>query len=353
MSAMIETMQTLNLAASRSAGQLLVLRAEEVAAVLHGQDAAVIELVSAAYATHSSGDSSLPHSVFVFLPGQGNRIIALPAYLGGNAHAAGVKWISSVPGNVERGEDRASAVMVLNDVDTGRAKALLEGSVISAKRTAGSAVLASTLLQPEARRMAVIGCGLIGFEIVRMAVGALPQLRNFVIFDLHGERATAFAKKVAALSEHFKVEVASSLPDACAGADLVSFATTTGQPHVHDPGVFAPGAVVLHVSLRDLAPELILSCENVVDDADHVCRANTSLHLTEKLTGNRDFIRCALGDILLKRVPARLDRNKPVIFSPFGLGVLDLALAKFVCDQTASRGMGTLIPDFHPTPWRS
>jgi ornithine cyclodeaminase len=47
--------------------------------------------------------------------------------------------------------------------------------------------------------------------------------------------------------------------------------------------------VVLHISLRDLAPEILLASANIVDDIEHCLKANTSPHLTEQLIGNRDF----------------------------------------------------------------
>jgi ornithine cyclodeaminase len=88
-----------------------------------------------------------------------------------------------------------------------------------------------------------------------------------------------------------------------------------------------------------------------VDDIDHVCRAQTSVHLAEQLTGGRDFIRCSLADILMGKVGARRDAESIAVFSPFGLGVLDLAVSNLVRDFALEQGWGTIIRSFLPEPW--
>jgi ornithine cyclodeaminase len=102
--------------------------------------------------------------------------------------------------------------------------------------------------------------------------------------------------------------------------------------------------LVLHVSLRDLAPEVLLASTNVVDDVEHCLKANTSPHLVEQLTGSRDFLLGTLDDVMAGRVS--VPAGRPVIFSPFGLGVLDLAVGKYVYDQVAAAGDLHIIDDF-------
>ncbi|MFG6294722.1 2,3-diaminopropionate biosynthesis protein SbnB, partial [Streptomyces rochei] len=80
------------------------------------------------------------------------------------------------------------------------------------------------------------------------------------------------------------------------------------------------------------------------DDIDHCLRAGTSPHLTERLTGGRAFLLGTLDDVMAGRVTVPADR--PVIFSPFGLGVLDLAVGKFVYDEVADSGELHVIDDF-------
>jgi N-[(2S)-2-amino-2-carboxyethyl]-L-glutamate dehydrogenase len=124
----------------------------------------------------------------------------------------------------------------------------------------------------------------------------------------------------------------------------VVFATVAGRPHVSDLSWFEHAPLVLHVSLRDLAPEILLASANVVDDVEHCLKADTSPHLAEQLTGNRDFVAGTLDDVIAGRVTLPADR--PLVFSPFGLGVLDLAVGRYVYDEVARAGELRVVDDF-------
>ena len=127
-------------------------------------------------------------------------------------------------------------------------------------------------------------------------------------------------------------------------SDLVVFATVAGRPHVGELSWFDHHPLVLHVSLRDLTPEIVLASTNIVDDVEHCLKADTSPHLAEQLTGRRDFLHGTLGDVMAGRVAVSADR--PIVYSPFGLGVLDLAVGKYVYDQMARAGELRVIDDF-------
>ncbi|MDT5272447.1 MAG: hypothetical protein QOH49_4633 [Acidobacteriota bacterium] len=332
-------------------GNVLILKSHEILSLLEGRELELLSTVASAYEAHAVGNSSLPHSTFLRFPqDEGNRIIALPAYLGREFGVAGMKWVSSFPANIERGIERASAVVILNSVQTGRPEAIVEGSVISAKRTAASAALAARTLHGggAVASVGLLGCGLINFEIVRFLRAVYPGIERLVLFDLSEGRAEQFRRRCLETFGALEVEVVGT-PEAMFGeAALVSLATTAGKPHIFDLSASPAGSTILHVSLRDLSPEVVLSCDNIVDDIDHVCRAQTSLHLAEQLTGKRDFIRCTLADVLSGLAPARRDPEGTVVFSPFGLGVLDIALGKQLRDLALEEGRGTVIDSFLP-----
>jgi N-[(2S)-2-amino-2-carboxyethyl]-L-glutamate dehydrogenase len=326
---------------------LLIIKGHEVESILRGREADIVESVRSGYELHGQGRSSLPHSVFLRFPEQEqNRIIALPAYLGGDFDLAGMKWISSFPANTRNGVNRASAVIVLNSAVTGRPNVLLEGSWISAKRTAASAALAAQHLVDGSGPTGIIGCGVINFEVIRFLHASDLSREAVVLFDTDQARAETFRGKCAEQFPELQLEISTDVKQLLARCKLVSIATTASKPHLQDISACQPGTVLLHVSLRDLSPEVILQCENIVDDVDHVCRAQTSIHLAEQQTGNRNFIACTLPDVLLGKSRRRTTASGVTIFSPFGLGILDLALAALTRDLALVQGVGQTIENF-------
>ncbi len=328
---------------------VLILRGSEVEDLLAGRESEIMDAVGRAYVAHRRGESNLPHSTFLRFPNDDlNRIIALPAYLGDGFGVAGMKWIASFPGNVKKGFARASAVLILNSAETGLPEAILESSLISARRTAASAALAAQLLRKgkDTESAGLIGTGVINHETARFLSKAIPGLRRFALFDLDRERAESFAGRLREMLDGKTVDVVDDPRELYRTCPLVAFATTAVKPHVSDLADCLPGATILHTSLRDLTADVILAADNVVDDADHVSRASTSIHLAEQQTGNRDFIRCTIADLVTGEAPAKKSEDQISIVSPFGLGVLDLAVGQLARQRALETGRGTRIENF-------
>ncbi|MER7980742.1 2,3-diaminopropionate biosynthesis protein SbnB [Streptomyces sp. NPDC095817] len=313
----------------------------------------ILEIVRDTYLQHSRGATVNPDSYFLRFPDNpGARIIALPAHLGGEAPVSGLKWIASYPENVRQNLPRASAVLLLNDAETGYPFACLEASRISAARTAASAALAVETLAPDEapRTVLFVGAGIIGRTVSDFLAARGLNVRECLVHD-HVE---AYAEKFAAYATDthgWQARAVSEIDDALATADLVVLATTASAPWLADGQTLLPDQLILNLSLRDIHPTVMVKCHNIVDDIDHCLKAQTSPHLTETEYGTRDFIDGTLADVL--RGTVTLDRDRPTVFSPFGLGVLDLAVGCHIYRTALDTGRTTEVPNFFPelTRW--
>jgi 2,3-diaminopropionate biosynthesis protein SbnB len=325
-----------------------VIPGGQVQQALAGRERQVAGLVEATYRLHGAGDTVNPPSYFLRFPDRpADRIIALPASLGGPLPVDGLKWISSFPGNVTAGIPRASAVLILNDHDTGYPFACLESSIISATRTAASAAVAASWLsrgRPRPATAGFIGTGLIARYIHTYLTGTGWTFTQTGIHDPSPASTAGFRGYLDHAGGTGPITIYDDPGPLIRASDLIIFATIAGKPHITDPSWFTHNPLVLHISLRDLTPQILLTATNIVDDIDHCLKAATSPHLAEQLTGNRDFLAGTLTDVMTGQIT--IPPDQPAIFSPFGLGVLDLAVGKYVYDQITRTGDLHIIDDF-------
>ena len=312
-----------------------VVPGSAVKSAIDGNRQKVFDAVEAAYRLHAAGESVNPNSCFLRYPDNPPaRIIALPAHLGGEVNKSGIKWISSFPANRAGNLARASAVQILNDATTGYPLACIEASLISATRTAASAALAAEHMSPAPFE---------GTLSVEWLLFRNWKFRKISLYDVDRKEADQFATWLRD-QQGIKAELHSSLEGALRDASLIMFTTTALEPYLADEKLFAHSPTVLHLSLRDISVNVILASQNIVDDVGHCLKANTSLHLAETARGSRDFIAGTLVDVLDGKLEQ--DPGKARIFSPFGLGILDIAVSDFVLQEAVTSGTALAMPDF-------
>ena len=322
-----------------------VVPGSTVKSVIESHRNQIFDAVRAAYHLHASGESINPDSYFLRYPENPSaRIIALPAHLGGSVQKSGIKWISSFPHNKSGNLARASAVLIVNDATTGYPLACIEASLISSTRTAASAALAAEHISPKpfAGTLGVVGTGIIARTTVEWLLFRNWQFSKIALYDVEPHEAERFSNWLR--GEHqLKAEIKTSFEEVIRNSSLILFTTTALAPYVADESLFKHTPTVIHLSLRDICVNVILASQNIVDDVDHCLKAGTSLHLTETTIGNRAFVSGTLVDVLNKK--CALD-GRTCIFSPFGLGVLDLSVGDFVLKTAMESNSAIALPDF-------
>lgn len=332
-------------------GTLEVVTGATAASILLDGLEPLKKLIAETYLQHDRRETVVPPTSFLRYGDQdANRFLALPA-LRHEPPVAGVKWLGSVPANVSRGRARAVGLVILSDPATGEPYACVEASAISIMRTAVGAVLAAEALLPMTD---TIGCvGVIGAgRLSRMTLVALQSARwsvdRYAIHDISHDRAAALGELIHRLYPHTEVSIERDATSVLAKAELTLIATTAGTPHIPVMSVSAD-AVVLHLSLRDLQPEQLMSSQNIVDDVGHAVREQTSLGRATAEAGGAGIIAGTIADVLAHRLSKAQDR--PTVVAPFGLGVLDIAVAEHVHAAARREGRVSVIPAFTGLEW--
>src|SRR5215216_4472397 len=196
-----------------------------------------------------------------------NRIIAMPAYVGGNLPSAGIKWIASFPGNTIKQLPRANSVTILNDPETGVPECIINTSAISEIRTAAvSGLLIREYIHNRKLphcKVGITGFGPIGQRHLDMLL-ALMEGHNatFYIYDLNNSRL-----ELENVKHHNNIHVVSSWPEAYDGMDIFLTCTVSAQTYIDRKP--KAGALLLNVSLRDFKPGIMDFVDIiVVDDWD-------------------------------------------------------------------------------------
>ena len=298
-----------------------VISGAQVQQALQGRERQIVELVEATYRLHGAGDSVNPPSYFLRFPDRPSaRIIALPASIGGAGAGRRPEVDLQLPG--ERGGRHPAGlgradpqrprhrlpVRLPGELDHQRHQ---DGRVGGAR--GGLALRQPAARRPRPARVGFFGAGLIARYIHTFLAGTGWSFDEIGVHDLSADSAAGFRGYLEQSGTAGRITVHDTAEQLIRSSDLVVFATVAGQPHVSDLSWFDHHPLVLHVSLRDLAPEILLASTNIVDDVEHCLKANTSPHLAEQLTGNRDFLHGTLDDVMAGRVHGAGGRHRGVL----------------------------------------
>lgn len=285
-------------------------------------------------------DFSQPIKPYLRYKNLENRIIAMPAYVGGKFDIAGIKWIASFPGNIAKGLPRANSIVVLNKADTGEPMAIINTALLSIIRTASVSGLMMKCFD-EARKLKNFNLGIIGF-------GPIGQYHLKMAMSLFGDKIKkVFLYDIRPIDKKFidreypnKIVAVDNWEEAYLDSDVVITCTVSKDRYINkEPKT---GSLQLNVSLRDYKADTFDFFKNaiIVDDWDEVCRENTDIEIMhkEKSLSKEDVKN--ITDVVCGDYLNKIEKKEAVMFNPMGMGVFDIVVAKYYCDKSEAIGIG-------------
>jgi ornithine cyclodeaminase/alanine dehydrogenase-like protein (mu-crystallin family) len=287
--------------------------------------------VKAAFVAHAAGDWTMHPKIYVSGSPAGD-FRAMPAL--GDGHVL-LKWVTSFPGNPQRGLPTVTGLVLLSDVETGVLLAVLDAAAVTALRTAAAAVIAAeTLCRSGATSTAVVGCGVNGAETVRMfrALGS-----DVLVWDLDPARASFVAERLGARVADSQTEAlaADIVVTVTPGRDLLfpEGSLRDGQ-HVSMMGADGPGKAEVAIAELERAD---LFC----DDWEQASHGGELAAGVEAGVVTRDRV-TEIGRVLTGEAEGRRSAEDITLFDSTGLAIQDLAIAKAALAKTGELDLPTI-----------
>jgi alanine dehydrogenase len=171
-------------------------------------------------------------------PGSADAMLLLmPAWTRGAPSHLGIKVVTVFPDNGKRALPSIYGQYLLLDGTTGQTVALLDGTMLTKRRTACASGLASRYLsRPDSRRLLMIGTGALAPDLIRVHAKVRP-IEEVAIWGRRPERTESLAKELArslpqALGRSIAVRAVADRKQAVGRADIVSCATLSRTPLV-------------------------------------------------------------------------------------------------------------------------
>jgi ornithine cyclodeaminase/alanine dehydrogenase-like protein (mu-crystallin family) len=262
-------------------------------------------------------------------------LLSMPAYLPGRQIA--VKLVSVFHDNDRLGIPGHQALLCLFDPETGSTRAIMDGTYITAMRTAGGAAVSARLLaRRNAKTLAIIGAG----AQARAHLRILPRVRDFTeirIASLHLREA----EQAAALDP--RAVAADNLEQAVREADVVCLCTTSSEAVVR-PSWLTPGVHLTSVGYRPPGGEL---SRELIEQGHLFVETRLAFEPTpvgcDELKGLDPELGTELGEVLLNLRPGRRSDEELTIYKSMGHAIEDLVAADLVYRRAMQEGRGTIL----------
>lgn len=329
---------------------LLYLSRSDLIALGGGHSQPYVNAIADGLAAHARGEYVQPLKPYLRWPGAdhiADRIIAMPCYLGGEGPVAGLKWIGSRHDNpLQRGLERASGLIILNDTDTNYPVAILEAGLISGMRTAAvTAVAARHLARKGFRRLVCIGCGPIARMQLTTMLEQFPSIDSIHVYDRNPDAAERLIEDVGTQFPKIVYRIETDAEGAVKRAEVLVTCTVADRPYIPFDSL-PEGVFISNVSIMDLHKEVFLKADKVVvDDWEQCNREKKIIHqLVTEGSFSRARLHAELGEIVTGAKPGRESDDEIILLNPMGMAIEDIACARHFCHLAQARGAGTLLP---------
>jgi ornithine cyclodeaminase len=323
---------------------MLLLNRREVASLLDLDQ--LIDALAPAMVELSAGRVSMPARIAALVREERGLLAAMPVYLP-SRRTLSTKLVSVFPENERLGVPSHQAVILVFDARTGSLRAMMDGTLITAMRTAaGSALSARLLAREDACVLLIIGTGVQARAHARM-MSRVRSLREIRVMGRNPQKASLLAAEIAE-EQGIKTISVVDAEKAFASADIVCAATHSAEPVVRGAWL-RPGTHVTSVGLnpdgREVDSEAVMKALVVVETraaalASGPGGANELRWPIRDGLIEESHIHAEIGELISGAKPGRTSAEQITLYKSVGVAVQDAVAASLVLEAAEKRGVG-------------
>lgn len=289
-----------------------------------------IDVIEDAVKALGNKDFSQPIKPYLRYGDPKNRIIAMPAFVGGDINKAGIKWIASFPDNIKHGIARANSALILNKAETGEVESIINTAMLSMVRTASITGLFVRYFEKNRDlkdiNVGIIGFGPIGQNHLQMCKATLgDKVAKYYLYD---KRPIINAEELSK-DTNSEIIVTDNWEDVYDNSDIFITCTVTDAPYVDRKP--KKGALILNISLRDFKSEVYQYFKDtiIVDDWEEVCREKTTIEDWNLEFGLQEKDTKTIVDVVVNDCIKDYSEDQNIMFNPMGMAVFDVAMGTY------------------------
>jgi alanine dehydrogenase len=260
--------------------------------------------------------------------------------------AAGLKWVSGYPTNMEKGLPYIAGLLILNDPETGIPIAVMDCAWITAMRTGASVgISAKYLAKQTSNVVAILGCGVQARMSLAALVETLPELSKVRCYDLYPEASRRFMEEMSLIYPRLNMMACSSPAEMIKGADVV----VTAIPIVKEPkpplhaGMLKEGGLAVSLDYDSAwTSSAMKECNKFV--SDDIVQLLSTKEEGVYFSGIPENIYADLGELVAGLKLGREDPKERIFSINMGIAVDDMVTAKIVYERALERKTGIRLP---------
>lgn len=299
----------------------------------------ILEAVEQAMLLQESGDFNMPDRLH--LEKNNNVLLLMPA-LAGNYFST--KLVSVFPDNKKLKQPVIYGTVILNDGNTGKPLAMLDGTTVTALRTGAVGALGIAYTTPKnVESIGLFGAGYQGFHQLMFAC-IVRNIKQVFIYDPYNKDIELFKNQLTDLLPHINFVIEKKAEKTISKSEAIITATTSQTPVLPNNKEFLEGKHFIGLGsfkpdMREFPDELFQLLKEVIIDTDHAKHESGDIRIPLSSGKLSDTQIVRLGQVINNEI--NIDENSTTFFKSVGMALFDLLTAETIYEKALEKGIGT------------